>query len=106
MVGDALCQVAVDAILKTGHTGKIGDGKVFVQDLGGIIRIRTEGFNRLGPSLYCGVFLALSIHLLNLAVRNLGGRVGIGMLGTVAHGALMVIGGIAGLKLVDEAQVA
>jgi len=72
VVGDALCQVAVDTILEAVHIGKIGGGKVFVQGLESIIR--TEGFNRLRPSLYCGVFLALSIHLLNLAVRNLGGR--------------------------------
>lgn len=72
VVGDALCQVAVDTILEAVHIGKIGGGKLFVQGLESIIR--TEGFNRLGPSLYCGVFLALSIHLLNLAVRNLGVR--------------------------------
>lgn len=41
VVGDALCQAAVDAILKAAHTGKIGDGKVFVQNLESIIRIRT-----------------------------------------------------------------
>lgn len=88
---------------------------------------RTEGFTRLGPSLYCGVFLALSIYLLSLAVRDLplglayAVWVGIGTLGTVAYGALflgetlgalkalcllMIIGGIVGLKLVGEAQVA
>jgi len=33
---------AVDAIVKAARTGKIGDGKVFVLPLGGIVRIRTD----------------------------------------------------------------
>ncbi|WNW10581.1 P-II family nitrogen regulator [Pseudomonas sp. DTU_2021_1001937_2_SI_NGA_ILE_001] len=41
VVSDALCQPAVEAILKAGHTGKIGDGKVFVQNVESIVRIRT-----------------------------------------------------------------
>ncbi len=32
---------AVDAILKGGRTGHIGDGKIFVMDLKDVIRIRT-----------------------------------------------------------------
>jgi nitrogen regulatory protein P-II 1 len=31
----------VDAIVATGHTGKFGDGKVFVTPLEEVIRIRT-----------------------------------------------------------------
>ena len=31
----------VDAIVKSAHTGKVGDGKIFVTDLGQILRIRT-----------------------------------------------------------------
>jgi nitrogen regulatory protein P-II 1 len=31
----------VDTIIKTAHTGKIGDGKIFVQDIEEVIRIRT-----------------------------------------------------------------
>lgn len=31
----------VDAIVKSAHTGKVGDGKIFVTDLGQIMRIRT-----------------------------------------------------------------
>ena len=31
----------VEAILKSANTGKIGDGKVFVYDLGRVVRIRT-----------------------------------------------------------------
>ena len=88
---------------------------------------RTEGFTRLWPSLYCGFFLALSIYLLSLSVRELplglayAVWVGIGTLGTVVYGSLflgeslgvlkglcllMIIGGIVGLKLVGEGQVA
>jgi len=88
---------------------------------------RTDGFTRLWPSLYCGVFLALSIYLLSLSVRELplglayAVWVGIGTLGTVIYGSvflgeslgvlkglclLMIVGGIVGLKLVGEGQVA
>jgi nitrogen regulatory protein P-II 2 len=31
----------IDAITKAAHTGKIGDGKIFVFDLGQVVRIRT-----------------------------------------------------------------
>ena len=31
----------IDAISKSANTGKIGDGKIFVFDLGQVIRIRT-----------------------------------------------------------------
>ncbi|MDD1506130.1 P-II family nitrogen regulator [Pseudomonas sp. CNPSo 3701] len=41
MVTDDLCQPGIDAILKAAHTGKIGDGKVFVQHLESAVRIRT-----------------------------------------------------------------
>lgn len=36
---------AVEAILKTAKTGKIGDGKIFVSDLTKAIRIRTSEEN-------------------------------------------------------------
>lgn len=32
---------AVEAIIKAAHTGKIGDGKIFVQNVEQVIRIRT-----------------------------------------------------------------
>ena len=32
----------IDAILDSAYTGKIGDGKIFVSDIGRIIRIRTR----------------------------------------------------------------
>ena len=41
-VGDNLCaQTVIDAILKSARTGQVGDGKIFVSDLSGAIRIRT-----------------------------------------------------------------
>jgi nitrogen regulatory protein PII len=40
-VPDALLEQAIEAILKTGKTGKFGDGKVFVSSLEEVVRIRT-----------------------------------------------------------------
>ena len=40
-VANDLVEQVVDAICKTAVTGKIGDGKIFVADLGQVIRIRT-----------------------------------------------------------------
>jgi len=34
-------QKVVDAILRTGQTGQIGDGKIFISKLADVIRIRT-----------------------------------------------------------------
>jgi nitrogen regulatory protein PII len=39
---DAQIQAAVDAIVKSARTGKIGDGKVFVSAIEDAIRIRTD----------------------------------------------------------------
>ena len=36
-----LLEQAIEAISKAAHTGKIGDGKIFVYDLEQVIRIRT-----------------------------------------------------------------
>ncbi|MFA5597139.1 MAG: P-II family nitrogen regulator [Pusillimonas sp.] len=41
VVDDALVDGAIEAILKAAHTGKIGDGKIFVQPVEQAIRIRT-----------------------------------------------------------------
>jgi nitrogen regulatory protein PII len=41
VVGDAMADVVVDAIAKTARTGKIGDGKIFVLDVGQALRVRT-----------------------------------------------------------------
>ncbi len=41
VVGDSLVEKAIEAIVKAARTGKIGDGKIFVVDVGQVIRIRT-----------------------------------------------------------------
>ena len=41
VVADSLVEKAMDAIVKAAHTGKIGDGKIFVLDVGQVMRIRT-----------------------------------------------------------------
>jgi len=38
---DDQVDAAIEAIIKAAGTGKIGDGKIFVQDLGQAVRIRT-----------------------------------------------------------------
>ncbi len=38
---DDQVDAAIEAIIKAAGTGKIGDGKIFVQDLGHAVRIRT-----------------------------------------------------------------
>lgn len=40
-VADAQLDTVVDAISKSAHSGKIGDGKIFVSTLDQVIRIRT-----------------------------------------------------------------
>lgn len=40
-VSDSLVEKAIEAISKAANTGKIGDGKIFVYDLGQAVRIRT-----------------------------------------------------------------
>ncbi len=41
VVSAAMLDAAVDAIVKAAHTGKIGDGKIFVTSVEQVIRIRT-----------------------------------------------------------------
>ncbi len=41
VVADSIVDTAVDAIIKAAHTGKIGDGKIFVTTVDQVIRIRT-----------------------------------------------------------------
>ena len=41
VVGDDLVDAAIEAIIKAAHTGKIGDGKIFVSSVEQVIRIRT-----------------------------------------------------------------
>ena len=40
-ISDDLCEAAVEAIVETAASGKIGDGKVFVMPLEHTVRIRT-----------------------------------------------------------------
>jgi nitrogen regulatory protein P-II 2 len=40
-VDDGQVEAAIEAITKGARTGKIGDGKIFVSDLGNAVRIRT-----------------------------------------------------------------
>jgi nitrogen regulatory protein P-II 1 len=42
VLADAMVTQAVDAIVKSAKTGKIGDGKVFVSTIDNAVRIRTE----------------------------------------------------------------
>jgi nitrogen regulatory protein P-II 1 len=41
VVPDERGDLVVDTIIKAAQTGKIGDGKIFVSDLGNAVRIRT-----------------------------------------------------------------
>jgi nitrogen regulatory protein P-II 1 len=41
VIEEAQVDTAVDAIIKAARTGKIGDGKIFVQNIEQVIRIRT-----------------------------------------------------------------
>ena len=41
VVSDAALQTVIDTILRTAQTGQIGDGKIFVTDVGRAVRIRT-----------------------------------------------------------------
>jgi nitrogen regulatory protein P-II 1 len=40
-VADALADQMVETITRTAHTGKIGDGKIFVLDVEQAVRVRT-----------------------------------------------------------------
>ena len=42
VIDDNLLERAVEAIQKSAHTGRIGDGKIFVSSVEEAIRIRTE----------------------------------------------------------------
>ncbi|EFP96109.1 nitrogen regulatory protein P-II [Vibrio caribbeanicus] len=41
VVTDDVADQCVDKIIETAHTGKIGDGKIFITDIERIVRIRT-----------------------------------------------------------------
>jgi nitrogen regulatory protein P-II 2 len=40
-VPDAIAEQVIDAVMQTARTGKVGDGKIFVTELIGAVRIRT-----------------------------------------------------------------
>jgi nitrogen regulatory protein PII len=40
-VSDEQADIVTEAIIKAAHTGKIGDGKIFITDISQCIRIRT-----------------------------------------------------------------
>jgi nitrogen regulatory protein P-II 1 len=42
IVTDEQVNPAIEAIIKTARTGKIGDGKIFVSSLEEVVRIRTD----------------------------------------------------------------
>ena len=41
VVADGVVEMAIDSIVKAAHTGKIGDGKIFVMPVEQVVRIRT-----------------------------------------------------------------
>lgn len=45
VVVDSAVETCIEAISKAAHTGKIGDGKIFVSPLEQVIRIRTGEMN-------------------------------------------------------------
>lgn len=84
---------------------------------------RTNGFTRLGPSLFCLAFIAASMYLLSLATKSVpigtayAVWVGIGATGTAVYGItalgedtnplrllcfFLILCGIIGLKLVTR----
>ena len=45
VVAEATVETAIEAIIKAAHTGKIGDGKIFVTAVEQVVRIRTGETN-------------------------------------------------------------
>lgn len=45
VIADDIVDAAIDAIIKTARTGKIGDGKIFISPVEQVIRIRTGELN-------------------------------------------------------------
>jgi len=45
VVATDLLETAIDAIVKAAHTGKIGDGKIFITPVEQVVRIRTGETN-------------------------------------------------------------
>ncbi len=47
VVDNSMLEKTVEAIIKSAKTGQVGDGKIFIQDIADVIRIRTD---ESGPS--------------------------------------------------------
>ncbi|WP_028455261.1 P-II family nitrogen regulator [Chitinilyticum litopenaei] len=45
VISDDKVEAAIEAIIKAAHTGKIGDGKIFVTPVEHVVRIRTGEIN-------------------------------------------------------------
>jgi nitrogen regulatory protein P-II 1 len=45
VIPSSLLEAAVEAIIKSAHTGKIGDGKIFISAVEQVVRIRTGETN-------------------------------------------------------------
>jgi nitrogen regulatory protein PII len=41
VIADEILEKVIEAVLRTGKTGKFGDGKIFVTSLENVVRIRT-----------------------------------------------------------------
>ena len=41
VVTDEVAETVLDTIIETAHTGRVGDGKVFVLDVAQVVRVRT-----------------------------------------------------------------
>lgn len=86
---------------------------------------KTNGFTKLWPSLFCGLFIVLSMYFLSLAARTIpigtgyAVWVGIGTVGTATYGSLflgedrsllrilciiMIISGVVGLKFLSGSK--
>jgi len=47
VTSDSESAQVIDAIVKAARTGQVGDGKIFITDLSGVIRIRTGETNEV-----------------------------------------------------------
>ena len=45
VVPDAMVKIVLDTVMQAARTGKVGDGKIFVLDVGQAVRIRTGEFD-------------------------------------------------------------
>ena len=41
VIDDSKLQTVINSVVKAAQTGQVGDGKIFVSDLGDVVRIRT-----------------------------------------------------------------